>query len=141
MKKLIWLAIAIFTIYILLIFKAPTLANQIEQLIWIDWFNEKVIELKETFDYMVTKAPSKEEIEAAYSWAKEKVDEAKEKIDDLREKAWEIEDTYNKANDFIDDASEKIDKAREVVNTINEIIGTWTTQSWSIEVSSSWEIN
>jgi hypothetical protein len=46
MKKILWIIILLFTIYIILIFKAPALANEIEKLLNLQNFNQKVIDLK-----------------------------------------------------------------------------------------------
>jgi hypothetical protein len=50
MKKIIWLIILVFILYILLIFKAPALANEIEKLLNIKGFNQKIINIKKKLD-------------------------------------------------------------------------------------------
>ena len=151
MIKLGWLFIAVFTFYILLVFKAPTLSIEIDKLVWIEWFSEKVVIFKWSYDKVVTKIPTKKELESVYSWAIEKVDQVKDKIDDIRETVGEVEDTYDKATEFISDAWDKLDQAKEtfeeVKNTIDGIKNivwtwafdiTWETASWE---TNTWELN
>ena len=150
MIKLGWLFIAVFTFYILLVFKAPILSTEIDKLIWIEWFSEKVVIFKWSYDKVVTRIPTKEELEAVYSWAIETVDQVKGTIDEIREKAWEVEDTYNQATDFINEAWEKLDQAKETfddvkdsIEGIKNIIWTWAieTSTWELDKweTSSWE--
>jgi len=133
LKKLVWLIVLLFVVYVLLVFKAPWVASEIEKAIWIEWFGSKIIESKDKFDYAITKIPTKEELQWAYSWALDKITEAKEVVDDLRIKAWELEDTYNKASDFIDETSQKIEQAKEIVDNIKEVIWSGSTSSWETE--------
>ena len=146
MIKLGWLFIAIFTFYILLVFKAPAISTEIDKLIWIKWFSEKVIIFKWTYDKAVTNIPTKEELEAAYSWAVNRVDQVKDTIDDIRETAEEVGDTYNQATDFINDAWEKLDQAKDTfdevkdsIDGIKNIVWTWAFDlNWK---TNTWEIN
>ena len=157
MIKLGWLFIAVFTFYIMLVFKAPTLSTEIDKVIWIEWFSEKVVIFKWSYDKAVTKMPTKEEIEAVYSWAVEKVDQVKETIDDIRETVGEVEDTYDQATEFISDVWDKLDQAKDTFDEVKDTIdgiknivwtgsietGTWETSSWEINTweTSSWELN
>ena len=146
----ILLSILIFAvIYILLIFKVPTLASIIEDTLWIKWFNEFIIWSKWTYDDTITKLPSAEELTGsyseAYSWAiniKENIlewaDYTRDKIDWFREAMSWAEETYKDIKDWIDTAKDFIDNASWALNDTKELIdnvsviketltNTWTT--------------
>ena len=122
MKNIIWFIVLIFIIYIILIFIKPTIADKIAGLIGIKKFNEQVLEIKNKMDYVSTKIPTKEDIENAYSWAKDKVKDIKEGIDDLRDTADDIKDKYDDAKEFIDETWEKINKVKE---SLDNLEGLW----------------
>jgi len=135
MKKIIWLIILVFIIYIVLIFIKPVIADKIAKTLWIEGINEKILEIKNKLDYVSTKIPSKEELEEAYFWAKDKISEIKDNIENIRETANNLEDKYNKTIDFIDETWKKIEKVtealgdlQEVWNSIKNTINTWVTQ-------------
>lgn len=125
-KNLFWLIIAVFIVYLMLIFFKPDIASQIAKSLKIEKFNEQVLMFKDKLDYVSTKMPSKEEIETAYSWAKDKIWDIKDWIDTVRETAWDIEETYNETKDFINETWEKIDKVKETLNDIEKV---WETIS------------
>ena len=126
MKKIISLIIIIFVLYIVAIFKAPTLANELEKLIWIEGFNQKVIDLKERLDNFWTKVPTKDELKDYYSGAVDSIEKTKENIDNIRKKADEIKETYDTTKDKIEDIKETVDKISEVWESISKTISsTW----------------
>jgi chromosome segregation ATPase len=135
MKKLIWLVIFISITYITLVFVKPVIANKIAEILWIENINEKIIDMKSKLDYFSTKIPSKEELEDAYSWAKDKISKLKDNIDDIRKTANNLEDKYDKAVDFIDETWKKIEKVNKVIENLQEVwksientINSWATQ-------------
>jgi hypothetical protein len=149
LRKILWSIILFFIIYILLIFKAPSIAWVIEKSIWINWFNEFILWFKSAYDETVTHIPSKEELQNTYntvhSWAiefKENfdlwVDLTKEKIDAFRDTMSWAEDTlnnfktwYNETKDFINTNSWVIIDIQNTIETISGIteilINTWET--------------
>ena len=135
MKKLIWLAILISIIYITLVFVKPVIADKIAKTLWIESLNEKILEMKSKLDYVSTRIPSKEELEEAYSWAKDKISEIKDNIENIRETANNLEDKYNKTKVFIDETWKTIEKVtetlgdlQEIWNSIKNTINTWAIQ-------------
>ena len=121
LKNIFWFILLIFIVYIMIIFIKPSISDKIWEIIWIQVFNEKVLEIKEKMDYFSTKIPTKEELTDAYSWAKDKIGDVKENIDKVRESADKLEDKYNEAKDFIDETWDKIDKVKESLNDIEQI--------------------
>ncbi len=134
MKKILWLLILIITVYILLVFKAPTLANDIEKLIWLNWLNQKIINIKNKLNMFWTKVPTKQDLSKYYSWTVNTIKKTKESIDELRLKADELKNKYKTAQDWINKVQNKlenikktVDKISNVWSTINKIITTtWT---------------
>lgn len=148
-KKFYWILVIIFTLYILLIFKAPNITIGIEKMIGLSWFTEYIT----TFKWKVDNLPSKDDIEnrynEVYSWAvdlKENIQDwintTKDKIDSVRVALSWAEDTYNKAkdtydstinfiewaNDKLNDVRDSIDKVTEVSKEISDIIWSWTIE-------------
>ncbi len=136
MKKIVWLFILIFVLYILAIFKAPILADEIEKLIWINWFNNKIRELKEKLDSFSTKVPTKEKLQDYYSWAVENIEKTKENIDTIRKKAKDLEETYNEAKETIDEAQEKLEQVKETIDKVSEV---W--ESINKIITTTWTVN
>jgi peptidoglycan hydrolase CwlO-like protein len=128
MKKIIWFIVLGIVSYIVLIFFNPSIANKIATSLWIESFNEKVIEAKKTLDYISTKVPTKNELEKAYSWAKDTISNLKENIDDIRNTAKELEDKYTNAKKFIDETWKQIEQVKQTIGSIQEVIWTWATQ-------------
>ena len=140
-KKIFWTILLLITLYILSIFKAPSIAQNIEDFLGIKWFNEFIINFKKTLDGSATDIPSKDEF---LSWATDIKDKlinwigtTKEKIDSVRYSLWEIEDTaeeikntYDEAKKFVQETEEKIEevknKASKVSDNIENIANSWT---------------
>lgn len=144
-KKIFWFIIILLIIYLLLIFKAPTVATQIEKILQIEWFNEKVINFKKTFDELITNIPSKEEVQGSLNGTLDMIDSTKEKIDDLRLKAWEYEKKYNETINYISWATSKVDEFKDKINEATQLISSWATfLSWATEFTNietnSWTI-
>ena len=171
LNKIFWWFILILVLYILLVFKAPTITWEIENKIWINWFSEFVVNFKNKYDDTVTNIPSKREVQdtydVIYSWAtdyKEKfvngANITKWKIDTIREKISWTEETYNEllewyedikewyedAKEFIDDNKEKLDtikNAIDVVSNKTSEVGSWITDTINTFswLTNTWIIN
>ncbi len=142
-KKLILSLIILFVWYILLIFTLPNFASAIENLLWINWFNNKIIELREFFNDKSVNIPKTDEI---LSWALDFknnivdwVDKTKDKIDSVRETMSWVQNTYNEIKswyddvvDFIDTNSGKIDWIKTTIQQISDI---------KESITNTWEIN
>ena len=146
MKKLILLFVIIFTLYILIIFKLPVLADAIGKSFWLEKFNSFVLTFKSNVDMVSTDNPTKQELIDTYtkalSWAIDLkndivnwADVTKEKIDSVRatlswaEKAYnELKDTYWEAVEFIDETSKKIDEAKKIIDAVQSVSNSWVTQ-------------
>ena len=129
MKKIFWLLVIIFVLYVILIFKAPIFADNIEKLMHNSTiFNEKVRQIKKKLDKLWTKLPTKEDLQKTYSWTIETINKTKENIDNLRKKAKELEKNYDEVKQKIDEAQKTLDKVEKIWNNIREIINT----TWSV---------
>ena len=146
MKKLILLFVIIFTLYILIIFKLPVLADAIGKSFWLEKFNSFVLTFKSNVDMVSTDTPTKQELIDTYtkalSWAIDLkndivnwADVTKEKIDSVRatlswaERAYnELKDTYWEAVEFIDETSKKIDEAKKIIDAVQSVSNSWVTQ-------------
>lgn len=137
-KKLMWMFIIVIVSYILLVFNAPSVADWLERALKIEWLNEKIINFKKTFDEIVTKVPTKEELDWVYNQAKDWIDTTKEKIDIIRWKAGEYKDKYDETIEYIEETTDKISWIKEDIEWFANLINTWSTEA---EVEASWSIN
>lgn len=135
MKKILWVIIFIVLLYIVLIFFKPLIAEQIAKQIWIEKFNEFIINSKDKLDYVSTKIPTKDDLEKAYSWAQDTISDIKENIEDIRWTANDIEEKYNDAKDFINETWEKIENAKEALNDLKKVWDSITNlvNTWSVK--------
>jgi len=110
MKKILLSIVIFIVLYIIIVFKAPIIANQIEKIIWLHWLNEKIRNIKNKLDYFWTKVPTKNDLQKYYSWTLNSIDKTKENIDKLRKKADELKNTYDKTKNTINQAWEKLNQ-------------------------------
>lgn len=149
LKNLLLFIIILITLYLLAVFNAPNLANNIENIIWIEGLWNKITNFKSTTDWVVTNIPSREEFNKAYddfySWALEFKDNietwadiTKDKINTIRETVWWSQETYEDIKEWIKDAKDFIDSASWVINQTKDIIedvseiNTIITNTWII---------
>jgi peptidoglycan hydrolase CwlO-like protein len=146
MKKLLLLFVIIFTLYILVIFKLPVLADAIGKTFWLEKFNEFVLQFKSDVDMVSTDTPTKEELIDTYNkaliWVIDLkndivnwVDVTKDKIDSVRktlsgaEKAYnDLKEQYGNAVEFIDETSQKIEEAKKIIDAVQEVTNSWVIQ-------------
>lgn len=146
LKNIILFLIIIITSYLIIVFKLPNLASTIENTIWINWLWNKIIEFKNTTNWIVTNIPTKDEVNNAYddfySWAIDFKDNFKEwatitknKINDIRKTVNSAQDTYNDIKWWIDDAKEFIDSASWAINQAKDLlenVSDITNNTWTI---------
>jgi peptidoglycan hydrolase CwlO-like protein len=136
MKKILLMLVVFIVLFLILIFKAPVVADKIWNLFWFYWVSENIVNIKNKFDNAITRIPSKEEViqtyDMAYSWTVNAIDKTKDTIDNVRENANKIEEKYNNAKEFIDDTWKKIDEVKSTINdleqiwnNIKNIVNTW----------------
>ena len=148
LQKIFWFFVLIFIVYLLLIFKIPSVANSIEEAFWFKWFNNWVIEIKKKFDNVVTDIPTKDEISSKYtstlSWATviknnvvNTLEFTKDQINNVRETLSWSEETYNSTVNFLSWASDTIAETEEFINRFKKVVksASWiiNTASWVIE--------
>lgn len=139
-RKLFWSIVLLFILFVLSVFKAPDIAKSIAELAGYPNLPEKIVELKWTYDSIVTDIPTKEELESQYnstlSWALELkqnivswVQTTKDKVDSLREtmswaeqKIEDIKEWYEDAKQFIDETWKKIDEAKQIIEDTQAVI-------------------
>jgi len=120
-KNIFLILFILFIVYIVLIFAKPAFADKVAKILGISNFNEKIRIIKWGVDYVSTKVPTKKEIEKAYSWAKNKIEEIKWNIDDIRNTASDIWDKYDQAKDFVNETGDKIEKVKNSLNDLQKV--------------------
>lgn len=151
-KKLFWYIVLFSTLFGLIIFKIPSAPLFIEENLKIEWFNNSVINFKNTYNNLFTKIPSKEKAIETYnhsvSWAiyfKDKfvewLDITKWKIDNIRNTLSWVKDSYDSTIDIINTASGKINDTIKVVNKIKNVFWTWANTTVNFINSASGKIN
>lgn len=121
LKNLLWFILLIVIIYIMLVFIKPQIADTIAWTLWIKNINESITNFKEKLDYVSTKIPTKDEVQNAYSGAKNTIWDIKDNIENIRETADDLENKYNNTKEFINETGEKIEKAKQKLNDIQKI--------------------
>jgi len=163
LNKIFWFFILIIVIYLLLVFKAPTLSWVIEKSIWVKGLSQIILNFKNTYDDTVTKIPTEREIQDTYNviysgatdykekfvnWAaitKWKVDTIREKIswakgtyNDLKGSYDDAKKWYNDAKDFIDKNSERLNTIKKAIDAVSN--NTIPVNSWSTN-NNTWITN
>jgi len=125
--KTILSLVIIFTLYVLMVFNLPSLANTLGNTLWLTSFNEKIVEFKSSFDETTSKIPSGSEF---ISWAVDLkndivdwVDKTKDKIDNFRDTMSGVEETYNEIKGWYDSVKEFIDNNSGALDTLK-----WTAE-------------
>jgi len=153
-NKLFWFIIIIFVLYILMIFKMPVIADKIQTWLGFNWFNEFVIDFKNSMDSFFTRVPTKEELKEWYnstlSWAVDFkndvvtwVNDVKDWIDSVRwTLSWAV-DTYNDVKETVIDTKETIDSTVETIKDTSESLKDTAEKINSISnsISSTWITN
>lgn len=144
-KKLILSVLIIVVLYILAIFNAPVLADDIEKLIWIEWFNQKIRDFKTSLDWVPVQDNLTDIYNKTLSWAEWitseavwKVNDVKNSIDDVRwTLSWAVS-TYKEVKTTIEETKTQVE------NWINSLKSTADTINWvwySIQNTISWTLN
>lgn len=144
-KKLWFSILIIIVLYILAIFNAPVLADNIEKFIWTDWFNQKMRDFKASLDWIPVQDNLSDIYNKTLSWAEWisneavwKVNDVKNSIDDVRwTLSWAV-NTYKEVKNTIDETKTQVE------NGINSLKNTADTINWvwfSIQNTISWTLN
>lgn len=135
-KKLFFIIVLILTLYIVLIFISPALADKIESTLWFEWLNEKIRTLKSSMDDTYTNIPSKDQflntIDEVKNQAEIKtkdaldwVNEVKNTIDWVRSTLSWAASTYSEIKWSIDETKTQIENSvtaiKDTADTINNI--------------------
>lgn len=136
-------------LYIIAIFNFPIVANNIEKTIWLNWFNQKIRDFKETFDHTYTNIPTTEQFKETYNntvnsaWNITKdavwsVNDFKNSVDEIRwTLSWAV-NTYKEVKTTIDETKTQVE------NWVNALKTTADTINWvwfSIQNTMSWTLN
>jgi len=125
MKKIFWLIILVITWYMISIFLAPSFADKIADLFWIQSFNEQIRWSSWKINKIATDIPSAWELQDSYNntiqTVKDWIDKTKNVIDDTRATLSWAEDTINKAVEFYDNTKETIDKVKNTLDDADKM--------------------
>lgn len=132
-------------LYVLTIFNAPVLADEIEKLIRIDWFNQKIRNFKIKLDWVSVKDNLSNIYNKTLSWAEWITSEAIWKINDVKNSIDDVRWTLSWAVSTYKEVKSTIDETKaQVESWINSIKTTADTLKWvwfSIENTISWTLN
>lgn len=144
-KNLFLFLLVLFTIYIILIFTSPLLANKIESFFWFNWFNAFVVDFKNTLDSTATNIPTKDEFKNTYnqalSWALQIKWDAVTWIESIKDSVDNVRWTLNTTVEKIDEVKTSVHETKsQIENTVDVIKQTSSTItdltnsfSWAIE--------
>ncbi len=148
-KKLLFIILIVITLYLVSIFISPTLADKIENSIWVTWFNQKIRDLKSWVDSTYTNIPSKDEFIDTLNQAKNQAEiKAKDALNGVSEVKWNIDEvrstlswaanTYNEVKTSIETTKAQVENG---VNTIKTTADTLNQVSNTINWALSWTLN
>lgn len=148
-KKIFFIIILVFTLYIVLIFISPALADKIESSFWFEWLNNKIRTFKSGMDDTYTNIPSKEQlldtIDEVKKWAETKtkdaldsVNQVKNTLDDVRVTLSWAASTYSEIKWSIDETKIQIENS---VTAIKNTADTISDVSQSINNTFSGNLN
>ncbi|MDD3793997.1 MAG: hypothetical protein PHI37_04240 [Candidatus Gracilibacteria bacterium] len=135
-KKLFFIIVLILTLYIVLIFISPALADKIESTLGFEGLNEKIRTLKSSMDDTYTNIPSKDQFlntidevknqaEIKTKDALDGVNEVKNTIDGVRSTLSGAASTYSEIKGSIDETKTQIENSvtaiKDTADTINNI--------------------
>ena len=125
MKKIFWLIVLVVVWYCISIFLAPTFADKIADLFWIQSYNEQIRWTTKNINKISTNVPNVDELQKTYSdtikSVKDWIEKTKNIIDDTRATLSWTEDTINKAVDIYDKVSETWKKIKDTLNDVDEM--------------------
>lgn len=132
-----------------MIFNLPVIANKIAITLWIEKFNEFVIDFKDTFDWFFLEIPTVEELEETYNWTidwaielKDNivswVNEVKDWLDSVRSTLDGAVDTYNEVKDTVSDTTETITDAVDAIKSTTDSIKDTADTITTISNTISW---
>ncbi len=140
MKKILSLIILLFVLYILSIFFVPDTANKIASSLWIELFNQKILELAWKYDETI----NSNSWSINFNWMNDlknkttqikqeidtKVKTTQKTIDNIRTNVDTTVKTVNETKKQIDETAknvqETIDTVSKVSNSIKNLTWTWS---------------
>lgn len=139
LKKIFLVFVILFTIYGISIFIAPAFASQIDSLLWISGFSEKIRWGKEVYDNTITKdwnesyQKTKSGVIDAKDTVIDGVQTTKEAIDTVRQWAQQVQETLSGARESFDQTKQSLQEAGQAIGQIQEAAETltniWTTEN------------
>lgn len=152
-KKIFWFLVILFVSYLLLIFIFPWTTKKIESVLWMNWFNDNVIEVKNKIDkistdwielYNDTKITTKSFVDHFYHWLniiKSNIDKLREKINEKKTDAEKLKKSYEDVKEIINTASWIIKETKDTIDTLNDVKNT-ITNTWKLyDNTNTWNIN
>jgi len=119
MKKILLLLLIVLIWYIISIFLAPKISDNVADVFWIKSFNEKLRENWWDFNRIFTNIPNSEELE---KWYDDALDKAKELRNDAADWVQIIKDNIDDIRTTLSWAEDKIERAKEVYNNTIETV-------------------
>jgi peptidoglycan hydrolase CwlO-like protein len=124
MKKIIFLILLCFVLYIVSIFAFPSISTLIWEKLWLTWFNESVVKIKKDFNEFVLGF----DVTGKYNDTKNQALEIKQNIEtQVKETKGKIEVIQNN----VDKTTQAVDNlwktTNDLKNSVSDIIpGSWT---------------
>jgi len=125
LKFVYWLAIII-VLYIMSIFLFPNFADSLWKRIWLDWFNNYIIWLKDKVDKFVFWISDSELIKDKTQEMFEIKQDLETKVDQAKQKIETIQNAVEDTSKSIKETNESINKTADSLNNLkNSITNTW----------------
>ncbi len=130
-KKLIWIIVLLTTLFILFVFLFPSTSDSAWNKFWFKNININLRNIKSTFDKIMTRIPTKEEVKDAKEDIDNIIKSWKNKIDTIRKTLSWAEDKIKDAKEFIDDTAWKINKIKKTIDNVKDIRDNINNLTWT----------
>jgi len=139
MKKILLFLASIVVFYIISIFIFPSVSSYIWEKLWLTWFNNSVIKIRNDFNDFITNFDVvwkyKETKDSAFEikqTVESQVWETKKQIETIQTN---VEKTKNSIDETTKAINNTIDSLNELQNSIINVVpknSTWSTGSWEV---------
>lgn len=135
MKKAILFLLVIFVLYILSIFAIPSVSSYIWEKLWLTWFNNWVVKIRDDFNDFITNF----DIIWKYKETKDSALEIKQTVES---QVWETKQKIETIQTNVDKTAKAIDETTKAVdNTINSLNELQESIVDVVPKSASWEVS
>lgn len=123
MKKIISFILLLIGLYIISIFTFPSISSSIWEKLWLTWFNQKVITLRDEFNDFIINFDLMWKYKDTKNQALEIKQNVETQVNDTKQKIETIQTNVDKTAKAIDDTTKAIDNVSKTASELTKSIG------------------